>query len=171
MDTIQEHTIEFTGLKDGTHQFDFDLGQPFFDAAAEDEFLGGQVKAHVQLEKSPAMLVTRIHLDGPVSVRCDHCNAPMDLHLQGEQRQIFRLADTEVYDDDELVSLPPNAHGVDLTHYFYECLRLALPVRHVHPPGQCDPEVEAVLGRLSVDNPSGPDPRWAALENLKNQRP
>ncbi len=171
LDALKDHIIHFSGLKDGEHAFSFMLGQEFFQAAAEEEWLGGDVTATVRLDKSPIMLVTHMQLAGTVEVRCDRCDTPFGLPVSGDQRQIFHLTETEPFDDDELVALGPSAHSVELTHYFYECLRLALPARHVHAPGQCDPAAEAVLGRLSVEHPTGPDPRWAALDNLKNQRP
>lgn len=168
MEALQEHTIPFTGLKDGQHGFRFDLGDSFFSAAGEEEFEGGAVTVNVTLDKTPSLLVAHLHAAGTVSVRCDHCNAPMDLPLNGDQRQIFQLHGDPALDDDELVTLDPKAHSINLTHYLYECLRLALPARHVHPPGQCDPDVEAALGRLASEHEPAPDPRWAALQQLKN---
>ena len=89
--------------------------------------------------------------------------------MDGKQRQIFSLTGGEESDDDELVTLSDTAHSINLTHYIYECLRLALPIRHVHAPGQCDPEVEKVLERLIVDHEPTPDPRWEVLKELKNK--
>jgi uncharacterized metal-binding protein YceD (DUF177 family) len=60
---------------------------------------------------------------------------------------------------------------VNLTHYIYECLRLALPIRHVHPAGECDPEVVKAYERLRVQYEPTPDPRWGVLDQLKNQQP
>ena len=169
MEALQEHTIPFTGLKDGQHEFRFELGKPFFEAAGEEEFEGGEVAVKVVLDKTPLLLVTHIHVEGPVQVICDHCNTPMQLALKGDQRQIFQLHGEDDVDDDELVMLDPKAHTINLTHYIYECLRLAVPARHVHPAGQCDPEVDAVLGTLSVEHEPVPDPRWDALKQLKNK--
>lgn len=170
MEALVEHTIPFTGLSDGLHEFQFELGKPFFEAAGEEEFEGGHVQVDVTLHKSPTMLVTNIHVEGPVSVRCDRCNAPMEFPLKGEQRQIFQLHGEDQEDDDELVTLDNRAHSINLTHYIYECLRLALPARHVHEPGGCDPEVDAALGRLALEHEPVPDPRWEALNQLKNKR-
>ncbi|MBL7981840.1 MAG: DUF177 domain-containing protein [Flavobacteriales bacterium] len=171
MDPLKDHTIQFSGLKDGAHEFQFELGDDFFAAAGEEEFEGGRVNVLVNLHKSATMLVTNIHVEGPVSVRCDHCNAPMDLVVKGDQRQIFQLHGDPSEDDDELVTLEPAAHSINLTHYIYECLRLSLPARKVHPAGQCDPEVEKALGDLAVEHEPVPDPRWDALKQLKTKRP
>lgn len=171
MEALADHTIAFTGLKDGQHRFDWVLGQDFFDAAHEEEFDGGAVGVRVTLDKSATLLVANLHISGTVRTTCDHCAAPLQLPVEGDQRQIFQLHGESDVDDEELVVLDPKAHSINLTHYIYECLRLALPARHVHAPGQCDPEVEAALGKLRVEHEPVPDPRWDALNQLKQQRP
>lgn len=171
MEALAEYTIAFTGLKDGQHQIDWELDQAFFDAAHEEEFQGGSIRVKLTLDKSAVLLVANLHVEGTVSTTCDHCAAPLDLPVEGDQRQIFQLHGDPDQDDEELVVLDPKAHSINLTHYIYECLRLALPARHVHAPGQCDPEVEAALGNLRVENEPVPDPRWDALNQLKQQRP
>jgi len=171
VEALADHTIAFTGLKDGQHQFDWVLGQAFFDAAHEEEFHGGQVRVELTLDKSAVLLVANLNVSGTVNTTCDHCAAPLYLPVEGKQRQIFQLHGDPDQDDEELVVLDPKAHSINLTHYIYECLRLALPARHVHAPGQCDPEVEAALGNLRVEHEPVPDPRWDALSKLKQQRP
>jgi uncharacterized metal-binding protein YceD (DUF177 family) len=171
MDPLKEHTIPFTGLKDGSHAFTFQLGADFFAAVGDEAFEGGEVDVQVRLDKTSTMLVTNIHVAGPVRVHCDHCDGLMDLLVKGDQRQIFQLHGDPDQDDDELVTLDPAAHSINLTHYIYECLRLALPARKVHPAGQCDPEVEKVLDNLTVEQEHAPDPRWDALKQLKTKRP
>ena len=86
----------------------------------------------------------------------------------GEQRQIFKLSHEQEVDDEELVSLDVHAHEVNLTHYLFECITLHLPIRHVHPEGQCDPEVDEVFKQIEVDEDPEPDPRWDALKALKD---
>jgi uncharacterized protein len=171
VDALKEHTIPFSGLKDGEHEFQFELGDPFFAQAGDDDLEGGSLTADVKLIKSPTLLVTTMHVKGTVRVECARCATPMDLPVEGDQRQIFQLNAEEDLDDDELVGLEPGAHSINLSHYLYECIRLALPIRYVHPEGECDPEVEAALSKLSVEHEPVPDPRWESLKNLKNPRP
>lgn len=171
MDALNEHTIPFTGLKDGHHDFRFVLDDAFFQATGEEELEGGTVTADVGLEKTTSLLVVSMHVEGPVRTRCDRCNGPLAYTVSGDQRQIFQLHGEGPDDDDELVTLDPGAHSINLTHYLYECVRLAVPIRHTHAPGQCDPEAEQVLARYSVEHEPTPDPRWEALEQLKNKRP
>src|SRR5690606_7173294 len=167
MEALSEHTIDFSGLKDGSHSFVFELGTAFFRASEVEEYRGGAIRAEVVLEKSSQLLVTLIHLDGHVEMLCDRCNAPMQQPIEGRQRQIFKLTTENETDEDELVSIDPGAHAINLTHYLFECISLHLPIRHVHPAGECDPEVAEVLDKIQLNHE--PDPRWAVLNDLKNK--
>lgn len=170
MEALPEHTIQFSGLKDGSHTFSFALGAAFFQATGMEEFeQGGAVKATVDLDKSEHLLVANIHVDGHLNMTCDHCNAPLRQPVRGDQRQIFQLSGEQAADDEELVSLEVDAHEVNLTHFLFECISLHLPIRHVHPEGQCDPEVEDALNRVKVEKEPEPDPRWDALKTLKDR--
>jgi uncharacterized metal-binding protein YceD (DUF177 family) len=171
VEALKEHTINFTGLKDGQHEFHFELDKEFFDMVKDEDIEGGHVAVYITLDKNPNLLVVNIQEDGKVDLRCARCNGPLNFPVQCDQRQIFRLANDEESDDLELVVLDPSAHSVNLTHYIYECLRLSLPIRPVHPINECDPEVVKVLKGQSKENEQAPDPRWDALKELKNKRP
>lgn len=172
MEAQQEHTIPFTGLKDGAHEFNYVLDDAFFAAASDDELEGGTMHMRVDLVKTPTTLVAHLHADGEVRVHCDRCNGPMACPVIGDQQQIFHLnghGHFEGDEDDEVVGLDASATEINLTHYFYECVRLALPIRHVHPEGKCDPEVVRAMAGTPEPDPT-PDPRWAALNALKKKK-
>jgi uncharacterized metal-binding protein YceD (DUF177 family) len=171
MDAFPEHSIAFTGLKDGEHRFSYELDDAFFKATEQEDYMGGKVHVEVTMDKSQHLLVCKIHVNGTVQVPCDHCNTLMDFPVQGDQRQIFTLTGEEIEEyDEELVVLDTAAHEVNLTHYFFECITLHMPARRVHPEGQCDPEVDQAFNQLAVDHEPVPDPRWEALKALKNNR-
>ncbi|MBV6404171.1 MAG: DUF177 domain-containing protein [Flavobacteriales bacterium] len=170
MDALKEHTVEFAGLKDGLHDLHFTLDDAFFAAAADEELHGGSCAVAVKLDKNPNLLVADLHLVGSVRLDCDHCNAPLDHPVDGRLRQVYHLNGRQRFDgDDDVIGLDPDDHAIQLTHPMYECLRLALPARRVHPPGGCDPAVDAILDHQR-GTPAGNDPRWSALNALKDKR-
>ncbi len=171
MEALKEHTIAFTGLREGLHTFHYRIGREFFDVLNEDELKGGDLRVTVDLDKGTHMLVTNIHIEGTVALHCDACNAPLDLPVAGDQRQIFRLhSEEETFDDEEIVGLSDSAHDINLSHYIYECMSLAMPIRRVHPEGGCDPDVVFALDRSETDNDAPVDPRWDALRSLKEDK-
>ena len=58
----------------------------------------------------------------------------------------------------------------------YDTIALEIPLRHVHPAGQCNKEMAAKLRSHTADadleetdndeEDTGSDPRWDALKNL-----
>lgn len=170
LDALREHTIPFSGLKDGQHVFDLVLDDAFFRATGVEDFEGGKAKATITMDKSEHLLVCNIRVDGYVAMPCDHCNAPMQQPVHGDQRQIFKLMEITGVEDDELVELGPQATEINFTHYLFECITLHLPIRHVHPDGQCDPEVEKAFEKIRIEHEPAPDPRWEVLKKLKSKR-
>ena len=68
-----------------------------------------------------------------------------------------------------------NTYEIDLFHFVYESIVLALPIRIVHEDDAdgnptCDPEVMKRLEEMNAENSEeeqGTDPRWDALKNIK----
>lgn len=81
---------------------------------------------------------------------------------------IARFASETDLSGDDVIFLDPSEYKLDMHQYIYEFVLLSLPVKRVHPEGQCDPEVEAFLSGSEEHNEEI-DPRWEALNNLKNK--
>ncbi len=62
---------------------------------------------------------------------------------------------------------------LDITWYLYEFIALAIPIRHVHAPGKCNPAMIRTLEEYSAtrsgqeEDDTPMDPRWEALLKLK----
>ena len=76
-------------------------------------------------------------------------------------------------DDDDIWVLDENTYELDVFHFVYESIMLALPHRLVHEDDEngnptCDPQVMETLEKLShTAEENETDPRWDALKNLK----
>ena len=141
-----QYIIQFKGLKEGVHDFDFILGKAFF---AEFEYLevpDGKVKAHIVLTRKTTFLDLDISLKGPIQALCDRCLDYFDMEVDFTGHLLVRFSEQEEEEDDEIIFLHPDDHQLDLKHYFYECISISIPYRKVHPdlPGGhsgCDPEM------------------------------
>ncbi len=56
--------------------------------------------------------------------------------------------------------------------YLYEFIALAIPIKHVHAPGKCNPAMVRALEEYSAarsgeEDEQAMDPRWEALLKLK----
>ncbi len=179
MKLSHEHIIPFSGLKDGSHEYDLALTDTFFEAIDYSEVRKGQVAVHLTLQKRPEMLVLEIELDGTVELECDRCSEMYQQAISAERKLVVNLNEDQFSDEDDLMTLPASTHELDLRHYLYEYVMLALPSRRVHPedpgePNGCDPVIIQKLEELAaqpetpdVQDDLSDDPRWQALKNIK----
>ncbi len=68
-----QYIIQFKGLKEGVHEFEFILGKPFFEEFERLEVQDGKVVAGITLERKTSLLDLEIHLQGDILVICDRC--------------------------------------------------------------------------------------------------
>jgi uncharacterized metal-binding protein YceD (DUF177 family) len=92
--------------------------------------------------------------------------------VENEGRLIAKLG-TVYSEEDDTITVAEDEGILDTAWYIYELIALAIPIRHVHAPGKCNPAMSKVLEELSADRSSDAvsdqpvDPRWSKLKDLK----
>lgn len=171
-----KYTIQFKGLKDGLHPFEFELDDKFFEFFANPDIEKGKLLVKLGLLKKTGLLELDFDIQGTVNVLCDRCLEKFDLQVdfQGCLFIKFTQHHTESEDPD-VIFLDPDEHQVDLSRYIYESVILSLPYRKVHPEGKkaqitCNPEMLQKLKKIAVTGKKVTDPRWDKLKDLKNKK-
>ena len=82
MGGLRQYSIPFRGLKEGKHQFHFDIDETFFDHFESSEINRGEVLARIDLEKHSQFLELHFYLSGTVHVKCDRCLEDFPLEIQ-----------------------------------------------------------------------------------------
>lgn len=187
----REFVIPFIGLKLGSHTFEFDVTDSFFEDFEYSIIHSGIVHVDLILEKKETMMIGVFSCEGEVSTNCDRCNDPLSVPVNGSFQLVFKLS-TEGSDDEALIVLPPEAYELDVAPYIYELITVSLPVRMIHGEGECNEEMVEALSQYLLnpddeddwddeediddedwneedndDEPDGDiDPRWSVLKNL-----
>ena len=125
------------------------------------------MKIDVVMERMEHMLMFTFRLNGEVTTFCDRCLGKMNVPVDGEEHLCVRFSDTETTDDENVVILPENAFEMDLAQWLYEYVAVRIPMQHIHPDGDCDPEVTKFIVDEEQKNEDEIDPRWEALKKLK----
>jgi len=169
MKALQEFEIPFLGLKEGIHDYAFDLDAEFFESFEYSEVKQGKVHVDVSMERHERMLVFNFSIKGIVELPCDRCLAPMELEIEGHERLIVKFGQEWMEESEEVMIMPETESRIDISSFIYEYIMLMLPYKRVHPEGEdlCDQDV---VEKLEQYEESGIDPRWAALEALKNKK-
>lgn len=172
MKSSNSFIVQFTGLKEGIHDFEFNIGSTFFD---ENDFwieMTGNLVLKFQLDKRANMLVMNFDIKGTVTIPCDRCTAPLDKKIKIDQVLYVKFGDEQFAETDDIVIIPENEHEIDLTPYIFEFINLALPMKNVHKEGECDEEMIKSIEKYNRgskdDNNDDIDPRWEILKGIKN---
>ena len=171
-----KYNIEFKGLKEGLHEYEFEVNNKFFEHFDESLVKNGDVSVKVTLEKRSAFLKLLFSISGWLELTCDRCleEYPQDVELETELFIKFG-EETEYEEGDNVIWVLPEEHAIELAQVIYEYVALSIPLRQVHPnetgENSCNPEMLERLNNIThVEEVEEEeiDPRWAALKNLKN---
>jgi len=168
---LEQYTIPFGGLKPGVHSFDFTIDDRFFEQFEYSEIKSGTLAVHVDMDREERLLILDFFIKGKVSLPCDRCLEPVSREIEGREKLLVKLGD-HYEEESELVEIIPETDKIlNISSYIYEYLHLLIPAKRIHPDdengiSQCNPEVLKKLKEL--DEQHVPDPRWEALNKLKN---
>ena len=171
MCSLEQFKIDLKNQKDEVQTFDFDLDHLFFDALDGSELRQGALHVSVSIRKATGFFELQFHTEGTVTVTCDRCLDDMDQPISTVNRLIVKLG-TAYSEEDDVIIVPEDEGILDTSWLIYEFTMLAIPIKHVHAPGKCNPAMSKVLEELSADRSSDEasdqpiDPRWSKLANL-----
>lgn len=167
MKALQEFVIPFMGLKEGIHDYAFDIDAEFFESFEYSDVKHGNVHVDVSMERKERMLIFNFSIRGSLQLPCDRCLAPVDLPIEGTERLIVKFGQEWKEESEEIQLIPETESKIDISSFIYEYIMLLLPYKRMHPEdeGLCDP---SVVDKLEQHVSAETDPRWEALRNLKD---
>jgi len=169
----KEYSIPFSGLKQGKHEFNYEIENTFFASFGYDEFNASSINSTAIVDISETMLELDFKANGTVNVFCDVTGEPFDQPVEATMQLVVKFGEEYNDEDDEILVIPHGEHKINVAQYIYEMLVLAVPQKRVHP-GIADGTLKTeALDRLAAlqpkeikDNKDNNDPRWDALKKL-----
>jgi uncharacterized metal-binding protein YceD (DUF177 family) len=125
-------TVPISGLKEGHHIFDFEIGKKFFEMFEESEIKEGMLVAITEIEKGSTHINLDIKISGSVRICCDRCLEMFDLPVACENRLVIKFGPVRDESDPDILTLPVDEHE-SILQYFYEFIYLALPIQKYTP--------------------------------------
>ena len=173
MKKLKDYVIQFIGLKQGRHSFEYEINNSFFEHFDFDEFNGSAVNVKVDLEKKATLLELELRAEGTVNVNCDLTNEPYDQPIANKLFLVVKFGEEYFDDFEEILVLPHGSHELDLAQYIYELIVLSVPSKRVHPGVEDGTLKSEMLDKLQELSPKGLDdktdeidPRWNTLKKL-----
>jgi uncharacterized protein len=174
---VNQYIIPFTGLKDGDHEFSFELGKEFFDLHEVLEIRNGNVKTAVSLNRKLNLITLEVAMNGYLELQCDRCLDSFRFPISYNGNLVVKFGEDTSASTDEIWILPPNEHTLNLEQFFYDCIGLCIPIQRKHPDNSdgssgCNPDMIEIIRfhSMPVKNKvqDETDPRWNKLKDLLN---
>ena len=164
--------IPFIGLKEGKHQFEYQIDKKFFEAFQYDEFNDVDVKVELSFVKKATMFELEFQFNGNVTVSCDISNELYNQPISDKFKLIVKFGDEYNDERDDILVIPHTEFQINIAQYIYESIILSVPSKRVHPNvinGSLKSEVieklkELEIKEIKIENI---DPRWDKLKDLK----
>ena len=171
---LETFKLDLKALKQGKTSLQYVLDDSFFEAIDAPEIKKGKVNVELIAVRNNDLFELNFDIEGSVNIPCDLCLDDMEQPINTKDRLIVRFGE-EYSEDDELVTLEEDPGVLDLSWFVYEFIALNIPIKHVHAPGKCNPDMIEMLDAHAA-NRSGHedeeeviDPRWMKLKEIKKQ--
>lgn len=176
MKVLKEYIIPFVGLKQGIHQFEYEVENSFFELFNFDEYNASKVKVDLEFNKKGTHFELHFKINGSVNVDCDVTTEPFDLPIANDLKLIVKFGEFFNDENEELLVLPHGDFEINVSQYIYECIVLAVPSKRIHPGVEDGTLQSDILERIEKYAPREKkenntenqeiDPRWNKLKNL-----
>jgi len=188
MSKFEQYNVVLKDLNDETKTFEYDLNDAYFQKIDSDEVKKGNVKAIVSVQKKQDLFELKFSLEGSILIPCDRCLDDMEQPIQYKEKLQVKFGAT-FSEENEIVIVPESDGGINIAWFLYEFIVLNIPIKHVHPAGECNKMMVTKLKRHiirqkdDIDEDGTPllfddddddiiadeiqtDPRWDGLQNI-----
>lgn len=173
MDKLDIYKIDLKGMSAEVETRQFSVDDTFFEAVQGPEIQHGRLDVEMHVKHTSGVYVITFQFSGIVEVMCDRCLEPMELPVDAEAQMRVKMGD-EYADDGELITIPADDGTIDVAWNLYEFIALEIPLKHVHPDGECNGEMSAYLDSHAPgtapddesDEEIQTDPRWDKLKEI-----
>ncbi|PID94508.1 MAG: hypothetical protein CSA95_02845 [Bacteroidetes bacterium] len=170
MNVLSKFEIPFKGLSEGTHRYEYEISDSFFDAIDDSYVERGQLTALVTLEKQHNMMQIQFAIHGTLLLTCDRCLDPFEFPVDIQETLIVKVGEQREEESENVLVIANTEYKLILWHHIYEYISLQVPYRKVHPLDErgestCNVAQLNLLQKLNEEKQA--DPRWEALKKLK----
>jgi uncharacterized metal-binding protein YceD (DUF177 family) len=177
MKVLENYQIPIISLEDKVYNYTFEGSDDFFAAIDQDWINKGTFIADVELDKTAVMIQLRLKIEGHLNLICDRSLEEFEYPLRINEKLIYKFSDHSEDLGDNLFLLDRKEPNLDLSQDIYDFIALQIPMKKLHPryinPTDASLENEFLYSTETLEekikDEAEIDPRWAALQKLKDK--
>ncbi|MBD0331133.1 MAG: DUF177 domain-containing protein [Chitinophagaceae bacterium] len=175
----REYEIAFVGLKQGIHQFEYQINDAFFEDFNEQDFRNCNAHVKLLLEKSSASFMRmKFEMGGTIEVTCDRCNSSLPFQLFEEFTVTVKMVEdpelmNEQEADPDVYYISRGETHLNVKNLIYEFINLSIPMQktceYENMDGPyCNKSAKDILNNMQFDENGQKNSLWKGLEQFKN---
>ncbi|MDB5261967.1 MAG: hypothetical protein JWQ14_1248 [Adhaeribacter sp.] len=175
---LHEFDLNLVNLKDKQHEYDYKLNDDFFNLFEQNLVNGGNLTAHLVLDKSSLLLNLAFNIKGVINITCDRSLENFDFPVDINQNLLIRYGNEELELDENVLQILPGTQKINLAQHLFDYIGLTIPMKKLHPRFAADEAGEGDILIYSTATSSDEtlsgnpdevepiDPRWNILKNI-----
>ena len=128
MDPLLPFIIPVRGLRNGVHEYHFDIDGEFFRAFESSPVQEGHIALTLTLDKRPDLYVLNFSFSGTLRTECDRCLAEIDLPVADEQQLLVKYSLDGESEEADVIFISPETQQLNVARFAYEYILLAMPM-------------------------------------------
>jgi len=174
----REFEIAFVGLKPGVHEYQYEIGDRFFEPFQQQDFRNCKGEVKLSLDKKTGFMLLKFEIGGSLEVTCDRCSGNLPMELWDEFNVTVKMVEdpelmNDQEDDPDVFYIGFGESHLSVEEWIYEFINLSIPMHKVcsfeNMDGpHCNQAAIDVLKKLDESTGNGENPIWKGLEQFKN---
>lgn len=169
---MDKFKINIAGLKDGDHNFGFEVYPDEIDL--DEVRTAGNIGVNIRLTKTGNQIDVLVKLKGKYELDCDLCTEKYEHGFDNAFEIIYKYefrdnVDVEVESDEEIKFIHPNTKHIDLKNDIRDFLYLAVPMKRTPDvtDGKCTFCGKDVKSFVNISRDEEVNPVWEKLIKAK----
>jgi len=174
----RDFEIAFVGLKPGVTEFNFELGDEFFEAEKPADFQNCHAQVRLLLDKHAGFMQLKFEVGGSTEMQCNRCGNPLPTTLFDDFEIVVKMVDNpeemnDQNDDPDVFFISRTESHLNIKDWLMEFVILSMPTYPAcdekEMGGQlCNKEVLDMLQKLKDNEDNNNNPIWKGLDKFKD---
>lgn len=151
MGKFSKYNIPLKTLSNGTYEYEYQLDKQFFADMDSADIRDAALDVKVTVKYDGVAYDLDFVIKGEITILCDRCLDEMQWPIDATYHITVKYGDDYRDDSDDVIEIPYRDTQLNVSYMIYDTVTLAIPIKHVHPVGQCNKQMSALLRRHSCD--------------------
>jgi uncharacterized metal-binding protein YceD (DUF177 family) len=174
----REYEIAFVGLKEGQHEFDYQVKEEFFIERGMHDFTSLDAQIKLILDKHVGFLQLKFEVGGKVETTCDRCGDPLEIELWDDFNIVIKMVENpdemnENEEDPDIFYISRGESHIHVSQWLYDFVLLSIPMQRMCKDKEdgtsgCNPEVIQKLEEMEKrSRETNSNSIWKDLDKFK----